>query len=134
MIPVEICIDASQASSARTALTAAYVGGADRVEVCASMDVGGTTPPRECIRLARDVFIDRPGVICMVRPRGGVFYSPAEVDAMVGDIECAAERRADGVALGALHPAENGLDSEALKTLTERAHALRLNRDSTPCI
>ena len=40
VIPVEICIDASQASSARTALTAAYVGGADRVEVCASMDVG----------------------------------------------------------------------------------------------
>ena len=135
MIPVEICIDASQASSARTALTAAYVGGADRVEVCASMDVGGTTPPRECIRLARDVFIDRPGVICMMRPRGGdFFYSPAEVDAMVGDIECAARDGADGVALGALHPAENGLDSEALKTLTERAHALELSRDSTPCI
>lgn len=127
MIPVEICIDASQESSARTALTAAYVGGADRIEVCASMDVGGTTPPRECIRLARDVFIDRPGVICMIRPRGGdFFYSPAEVDAMVGDIECAAIDGADGVALGALHPAENGLDSEALKTLTERAHALRL--------
>lgn len=124
---VEICIDASQASSARTALTAAYVGGADRVEVCASMDVGGTTPPRECIRLARDVFIDRPGVICMVRPRGGdFFYSPAEVDAMVGDIECAARDGADGVALGALHPAENGLDSVALTTLTERAHALGL--------
>lgn len=124
---VEICIDASQESSARAALTAAYVGGADRVEVCASMDVGGTTPPRECIRLARDVFIDRPGVICMIRPRGGdFFYSPAEVDAMVGDIECAARDGADGVALGALHPAENGLDSEALRTLTERAHALGL--------
>ena len=45
---------------------------------------------------------------------------------MVGDIECAARDGADGVALGALHPAENGLDSEALKTLTERAHALGL--------
>ena len=46
---VEICIDASQESSARSALTAAYMGGADRVEVCASMDVDGTTPPRQRI-------------------------------------------------------------------------------------
>ena len=64
---VEICIDASQESSARSALTAAYMGGADRVEVCASMDVDGTTPPRQRIRLARDIFVDRPGVIWRVR-------------------------------------------------------------------
>ena len=71
---VEICIDASQESSARSALTAAYMGGADRVEVCASMDVDGTTPPRQRIRLARDIFVDRPGVICMIRPRAGDFF------------------------------------------------------------
>ena len=124
---VEICIDASQESSARSALTAAYMGGADRVEVCASMDVDGTTPPRQRIRLARDIFVDRPGVICMIRPRAGdFFYSPAEIDIMLGAIECAAEDGADGVALGALHPAEHCLDLDAMKSLTARAHALRL--------
>ena len=124
---VEICIDASQESLARSALTAAYMGGADRIEVCASMDVDGITPPRQRIRLARDIFVDRPGVICMIRPRSGdFFYSPAEIDVMLGAIECAAEDGADGVALGALHPAEHRLDLDAMKSLTARAHALRL--------
>ncbi len=124
---VEICIDASVHSDAERSLRAAWTGGADRVEVCASMDVGGLTPDSQRIRLARSIFVDRPGVICMIRPRGGdFFYSPAEIGTMSVHIEKAAEYGADGVALGALRPSDSQLDTEAMQRLTDRAHALGL--------
>ena len=126
-IAVEICIDASDPHNAESALLAAWKGGADRVEVCAAMDVGGVTPDRQRIRTARSIFVDRPGVVCMIRPRGGdFFYSPAEIDAMSAHIEGAAEAGANGVALGALQPSDSSLDVEAMRHLTDRARALGL--------
>ncbi len=127
MITLEICVDASAPQTARGALAAAYAGGADRVEVCAAMDVGGVTPPRACIQLARSIFVDRPGVICMIRPRGGdFFYSSSEIEIMLAAIEQAANDGADGVALGALRAADSTLDADAMEQLTTRAHTLDL--------
>ena len=78
----EIC-----ANSAESCL-AAQQGGAHRVELCASMPEGGTTPSYGEIRLARRLIDIRLHVI--IRPRGGDFlYSPLELDIMEEDIRMA---------------------------------------------
>ena len=69
----EIC-----ANSAESCL-AAQEGGAHRVELCAAMPEGGTTPSFGEIKLARKLIDIRLHVI--IRPRGGDFlYSPLELD------------------------------------------------------
>ena len=80
---------------------AAVAGGADRLELCADLDAGGTTPSRALVGdvLAR---VSVP-VLVMIRPRAGDFvYSRDELDRMCADIAVAIELGASGVVLGAL--------------------------------
>ena len=71
----EICANSAESC------VAAQQGGAHRVELCASMPEGGTTPSWGEIKLARKLIDIRLHVI--IRPRGGDFlYSPLEVDIM----------------------------------------------------
>jgi copper homeostasis protein len=80
---------------------AAIAGGADRVELCADLDDGGTTPAQALVAdvLAR---VQVP-VLVMIRPRAGGFaYSRAELDRMRDDVAVAIELGAAGVVLGAL--------------------------------
>ena len=82
---------------------AAIAGGADRLELCADLDAGGTTPARALVAevLAR---VSVP-VLVMIRPRAGDFvYSRAELDRMRDDIAVAIELGASGIVLGALDP------------------------------
>ena len=73
----EICANSAESC------VAAQQGGAHRVELCASMPEGGTTPSWGEIRLARKLIDIRLHVI--IRPRGGDFlYSPLEVDTPEG--------------------------------------------------
>ena len=64
----------------------AQKAGADRVELCADMSVGGTTPVIETIQQARkNLTID---LYVMIRPRGGNFvYSDSELEQMKFEIE-----------------------------------------------
>lgn len=105
----EIC-----ANSAESCL-AAQQGGAHRVELCAAMPEGGTTPSIGEIKLARKLIDIKLHVI--IRPRGGDFlYSPLELDIMEEDIRAAKEAGADGVVFGCLTP--NGdLDMVAMERL-----------------
>lgn len=60
--------------------------GADRIELCARLDLGGTTPSRELITACLEQ-LSIP-IKVMIRPRGGNFiYSPSEIESMVKDIE-----------------------------------------------
>lgn len=78
----EIC-----ANSVESCL-AAQEGGADRVELCAAIPEGGTTPSYGEIKLARKLLHIRLHVI--IRPRGGDFlYTPVELSAMEEDIRMA---------------------------------------------
>jgi len=94
---VEACVD-----TVGSAL-AAQAGGAGRVELCANLVEGGTTPSLGAIALARE----RLGVplFVIIRPRGGDFlYDADEVDVMRRDVGLARQLGADGVVLGALTP------------------------------
>lgn len=80
---------------------AAVEGGADRIELCSSLNEGGLTPSAACIELTRkylDVEIN-----VMIRPRSGDFcYSELEYEIMKRDIEIAMKLGADGIVIGIL--------------------------------
>ncbi len=113
---LEICIDSP--ASAR----AAAAGGADRVELCANLPDGGTTPSLGMIRAARRAF---PGALMViVRPRGGDFlYHPDELAAMLDDIRAARDAGADGVVFGCL-TTEGAVDRDACARLLDAAGPL----------
>ena len=83
-----------------SALIAQKVG-ADRVELCADMSVGGTTPKIEIIKQAREnLTID---LYVMIRPRGGNFvYSDSELEQMKFEIETIKKLGINGFVFGIL--------------------------------
>ena len=98
---------------------AAQKGGADRVELCAGIPEGGTTPSFGMIRNARECIDIALNVI--IRPRGGDFlYSENELREMVSDIQAAKELGADGLVFGCLCP-DGSVDMKAMAVLMEAA-------------
>lgn len=98
---------------------AAQKGGADRVELCAGIPEGGTTPSFGMIRNARECIDIALNVI--IRPRGGDFlYSENELREMVYDIQAAKELGADGLVFGCLCP-DGSVDMKAMAVLMEAA-------------
>jgi len=122
MTLVEICV-----SDVPSAL-AAEKAGADRVELCADLGQGGTTPSLGAVEVALRT-LRRVGVRVMVRPRGGDFrVGEVERQVMLADI--AAIRAlanphglAVGVVVGAL-TADGQLDRPVLADLIEAAGPL----------
>jgi copper homeostasis protein len=98
---------------------AAERGGADRLELCANMDVGGTTPSAELFATVRGK-VALP-IAMMVRPRGGSYaFSRDEIAVMRDDIGRARTLGADVIVLGVLD--ESGdVDAENLRDLVARA-------------
>jgi copper homeostasis protein len=83
------------------AAAAAERGGADRIELCSNLFVGGLTPDPALIRVVRQQ-IQIP-IFVMIRPRGGDFvYSPAEFEQMKNSIAAASEAGASGLVFGVL--------------------------------
>ena len=92
----EIC-----ANSVESCL-AAQEGSADRVELCAGIPEGGTTPSYGEIAIAREV-LSNTRLHVIIRPRGGDFlYSDIEIRTMLKDIEIARSLGAGGVVFGCL--------------------------------
>jgi len=88
------------ANSLDSALAAQH-GGADRIELCAALELGGLTPSVGLIELVRERV--RIPVYVLIRARGGDFvYSDAEIDTMQRDVERCAALGCDGVVIGAL--------------------------------
>ena len=92
---------------------------ADRVELCADMSVGGTTPTIEIIQQAREhLTID---LYIMIRPRGGNFvYSEAEFEQMKSEIETIKKLGVKGFVFGVLKD-DNTINIEQNKALVELA-------------
>jgi copper homeostasis protein len=98
---------------------AAEQGGADRLELCDQLDVGGTTPPLALIDEVKRLV--RIPVSVMIRPRGGAFhYSPAEIDHMRRDIDLARAHGADMLVIGVLD-GRRRVDEPCTRELLDRA-------------
>ena len=95
MYKIEIC------ANSVTSCVEAQRGGAYRVELCAAIPEGGTTPSYGEIFLARELLDIKLNVI--IRPRAGDFlYSEIEHQTMLRDIEMCRKLRVDGVVFGCL--------------------------------
>ena len=103
---------------------AAERGGADRVELCAGLPEGGTTPSAGMIAAVRKKIAI--GVQVMVRPRGGdFFYSEDEFSIMQRDILIAKQLGANGVVFGILN-ADGNVDKERMRQLIDLARPLKV--------
>ena len=77
----EVCVDSVQSA------TEAFNGGAERIELCANLFEGGTTPSAGMIYKVRNTFPNKI-LHVIIRPRGGdFFYSNEELEVMKCDIE-----------------------------------------------
>lgn len=95
MAKLEIC-----AASIESALNAQN-GGADRIELCMELSLGGVTPSKGMIQMTRDL-LEIP-IYVLIRPRSGNFhYSIMELEVMKEDIAFCAEVGCEGVVIGAL--------------------------------
>lgn len=103
---------------------AAERGGADRVELCAGLPEGGTTPSAGMIAAVRKKVAI--GLQIMIRPRGGDFcYSAEEFGIMQRDILIAKQLGANGVVFGMLD-VEGNVDKERMRQLIEMARPLKV--------
>ncbi|HEY3129009.1 MAG TPA: copper homeostasis protein CutC [Acidobacteriota bacterium] len=115
---IEVCVESLEGA------IAAQKGGADRVELCANLLEGGTTPSPGTIELARRNLTIELAV--MIRPRGGDFcYSDAEFEVMKRDIEFAKSSRADTVVFGILLE-DGAVDRQRNAALVAAARPLKV--------
>jgi copper homeostasis protein len=115
-VTLEICLESVDS------VIASDRGGAQRVELCADLLEGGTTPSAGTIRAARENA--KIAINVMIRPRGGDFlYTDAEFASMQHDIRIAKELGADGIVLGLLRP-DGTVDVERTRQLVELAKPL----------
>lgn len=97
----------------------AQENGADRVELCAGIEVGGTTPNFEIVKQAREkLAID---LYVMIRPKGGNFvYTDAEFQLMQADILALKAVNVNGFVFGILKE-DNTINWEQNKMLVDLA-------------
>ena len=114
---LEICANSAQSC------VEAEMGGAARVELCAGIPEGGTTPSYGEIRMAQQL-TEAIDINVLIRPRGGDFlYTENEVQSMLYDIEMCKDLNVHGVVFGCLQ--ENGdLDIDLMERLKDAAGTL----------
>lgn len=115
---LEICVDSVESA------VIAQEGGADRLEVCSNLIIGGTTPgvsQFKQIRKACDIKLN-----VLIRPRFGDFlYTEPEFFMIEEDIRMFRELGADGVVVGCLKP-DGNLDTERMKKLRDCADGMHM--------
>lgn len=119
MTPVlEICVDCM------ASIEACHEARVPRIELCAGLVEGGTTPSLGFLRQARAVYGGR--IMMMIRPRAGDFViSPAERRVMLDDIQVARDHGAEGVVFGCLRP-DGSIDLDTAEALVRAAAGLDL--------
>ena len=106
---LEVCVDSTASA------LAAKRGGADRLELCADLVVGGTTPSLTLVQQVR-AETGLP-VRALLRPRFGDFcydsYELAQMEQLAAEL---VEAGADGIVTGVLTP-EGALDAGAMQPI-----------------
>lgn len=115
---LEVCVDSVESA------VIAQKGGADRLEVCANLLIGGTTcgvSQFKQIRKLCDIELN-----VLIRPRFGDFlYTAAEFQMLLDDIEMFQNIGADGVVVGCLK-ADGTLDLDRMKELRAKADGIHM--------
>jgi len=100
----------------------AVEGGADRIELCANLAEGGTTPSYGTIQQCREEF--DISLFPIIRPRGGDFlYTADEFDSMLQDVKLCKQLGCDGIVIGLLH-ADGTIDTIRTAKLIDAAYPL----------
>lgn len=114
---VEVC-----ANSLQSALNA-QAAGADRLEICSELGVGGITPSYGMLKRIKEL-VSVP-VHVLIRPRSGDFsYSASDFEVMLYDITTCVELGFDGIVSGVLNP-DFTLDITRTNALVECASGLQ---------
>jgi len=126
-ILLEVCVDDAEG------LAAAIEGGADRIELCAALAIGGLTPSIGLMQLSAKAPIP---IMAMIRPRAGSFiWNEDELQIMEAEIAATRALGLSGVVIGANLP-DGRLDQLALQRLAKAADgldiALHRSIDLTP--
>lgn len=115
---LEICVDSVES------VLAAQHAGADRVELCAGLIEGGTTPSLGMVQAVRQRA--SLGVMVIIRPRAGDFlYSSDEMEVMLADVAMARKAGADGVVIGCL-TADGSIDRVGTRALIQAARPMQV--------
>ncbi len=115
---LEACVD-----SVESALEAVK-GGADRLELCANLVIGGTTPEQALYEKVRELTDTKIHVL--IRPRYGDFlYTEQEFDIIARSVASYRKWGAEGVVVGCLL-ADGSLDTERMKLLREAAGTMSM--------
>jgi len=114
----ELCVDSLDAA------LAAERGGADRIELCARLDLSGITPAERLITATLGA-LSIP-VHVLIRPRGGDFvYSAEEFDQMRQQLQWVKKAGAAAVAMGVLMP-DGRIDVARSRELVEEARPMKV--------
>ena len=114
----ELCVETLPAAQA------AELGGADRIELCDRLDIGGVTPGEKLISATIQA-LSIP-VHVLIRPRGGDFaYSAAEFEQIRLQVHRIKQLGAAGVALGVLLT-DGRVDEVRSRELVELAHPMKV--------
>ena len=115
---LEVCVDSL--ASARAAVR----GGADRLELCSALSIGGLTPYTALLEQIRQE--SNVPIRCLMRPRAGDFlYTKEEILQMAREIEMLRKAGANGFVIGCLTP-DGDLDVSAMQPLLAAAQGAGL--------
>lgn len=115
---VEVCV------ASLSSIQVAAQAGADRIELCAALEVGGLTPSAGFIAAA--VEMERLPIYCLIRPRQGHFcYNAEEQKRIEANLEIAKNLGCHGVVVGA-HTKDFTLDLALLKKWKTIAGSMKI--------
>lgn len=103
-------------------------GGADRVELCVGLELGGLTPSQALVETTHETGIPAHALV-RCRP-GGFVHSPDEVELMVREVRTVLRSGAAGVVVGALRP-DRTLDEDALRRFVDAARSVSATAEVT---
>tara|TARA_B100000214_G_scaffold123263_1_gene87362 strand:- start:3627 stop:4316 length:690 start_codon:yes stop_codon:yes gene_type:complete len=100
------------------------IGGANRIELCSNLEVGGVTPTKEDI-VSLSKIITIPFRI-LIRPRAGSFvYTKSEIQQMITDLKFCKSLNCEGIVIGMLKK-NNRINISETKKLVELAQPMKV--------
>lgn len=113
---LECCVDSVESA------IAAKKGGADRLELCSALVIGGLSPSQALYRKIREQ-ADIP-IRVLLRPRFGDFcYTDYEHEILKEEVRSFCKLGADGIVIGTMKP-DGTLNLEQMKELMEEAQGM----------